>query len=304
MAVTKLGFETKITNGTITVPENCDYIVALVTGSVLPPWINGLEMGTIATVPAQGVNKAISMHVLALNIWYEYSFIMYGDSVTFLYLQHGICTRPDPVAGYSAAGSVSGTIVTSTDDLLVGMVIGNNGQVTITADTAALTFDVNTLTARIGTKTPADTSQVIAATDPGTLSGYWYQPPAVWVDTSTTVLVSPGHWEQVEVQHIQTYAYTSTGTWYGMSVDFYNIYINGVLSGSTHVPHGDPAPAATWWYTYVPQWFPPVYEEQPSGYWSYPNPQWIETGVAGYVSAIIASIADVMIGGTFIPQII
>jgi hypothetical protein len=283
LGATYLGFEAKTTNGTITVLEDCNYIVALVTGSIQPPVINALEMTTKATVSAQGVNKAISLHVLPIDVWYEYSFIMYGDSVTFIYIQNGVCTRPDIISGYSATGTVSGTLPSSTDDLLVGLVIGNNGQVTITADTVALTFPVDTVTSRVGYKTPGDTSQAISATDPGTLTGYWYQPPAVWVDTTTSVLISPGH-------------YSSGG------LDYYDIFIDGVKTGRTGIPSGYNPPPTEIWYTYAPVWFPPVYEEQASGYWSYPAQQWIETGVAGYVSAIVASIADVMIGADYISR--
>jgi len=299
MGATYLSIETKTASGTITIPANCDYMVALVTGSLLPPIVNARTMETVATVAATGMNPAISLHVMPIDVIYEYGFVMYGTSCTFVYIQNGICVRPGTVYGYSSGGTVSGDLATSTNDLIVGFIVGNNGQVTITNDTVALTYAVDSLTSRIGYATPGDAVGTIAAADPGTVTGYWYTPDAVWVDTSTSVLISEGYNEFVPTLHTRAYWYAYTSGGY----DYYLIVVDGVSTGSyTARVVGENAPVASFWYTYDAVWHDPVYETQPSGYWSYPDPVWVETGEYGNVSAIIASIADTMIGGTYISR--
>lgn len=299
MGATYLSIETKTASGTITVPENCDYMAALVTGSLLPPIVNARTMETVATVAATGANPAISLHVMPIDVIYEYEFVMYGTSCTFVYIQNGICVRPGTVYGYSSSGTVAGTLATSTNDLIVGVVVGNNGQVTITNDTVALTYAVDSLTSRIGYATPGDAVGTIAASDPGTVTGYWYTPDAVWVNTSTSVLISEGYYEFVPTLHTRAYWYARTEYGY----DFYLIVVDGVSTGSYKaVVTGSTVPATVTWYTYEAVWHDPVYEVQPSGYWSYPDPVWVETGEDGQVSAIITSIADTMIGGMYISR--
>lgn len=313
MGATYLGYETKTANGGITIPTDCNYVAAFVTGSELPPWINGIQMETKATVPAQGYNKAISLHVLPVSLNEIVPFIMEGDSVTFIYIQNGVCTRPVVVKGYSAAGSVGGTLPSGTDDLVVGMVLGNNGQVTITTDGNALTLVEDSMTTRIGYRVPGDSSQTIATTDPGTTSGYWYTPPPIWHDTTTSVLITPGHYETTPVYHdyrsIYLY-YNAPNYWYGRylySEPGDPNYITGLvnLNDNFGLPYYDGAiNISSVFYTYVQTWIPPVYETQQSGYWEYPPQQWVVTGTPGNVSAIVASIADTMIGGIFVPKVI
>lgn len=308
MALTKLGFETKTASGAITVPDGCDFITAVVIGSVNPPAINAISMETKATVAAQGVLQALSIHVLPVSLNIVMPFVFDGTLVTFYYFENGVCARPTNVKGYNAAGSVTGTHVTTTGEIMLGVVLGNNGQVTLTADSSSFTFDVDQMTYRIGYKIPGDTSQAIVAADPGTLSSYWYNPPAIWHDTTTTVLVTPGHYETTQVYH----QYRSVYSHY--SAPNY-VYINGIYSdpgdpnySAGFVPQGGISNFQTYqgtviygssFYTYPQVWVPPVYEEQASGYWEYPAPVEIVTGTPGYVSTIVVSISDVMIGSVY-----
>ena len=108
MGATYLGYETKTANGGITIPADCNYVAAFVTGSESAPWINGIQMETKKTVAAQGVNAAISLHVLPVSLNEIVPFIMDGTSVTFIYIQNGVCTRPDIVSGYSLPIIVTG----------------------------------------------------------------------------------------------------------------------------------------------------------------------------------------------------
>lgn len=296
-----LGHDHVTANGSVTIPEGCVYVAALCVGTTDPPYLNGNRMDTRASVAAQGVLRAISIHVSTFPTVATLPFVMNGaDSITFVYLDNAVCTRGDVVNGYSQSlGQVTGTLPTSTSDIVFGMVLGSNGQVQIKGDTVALTLLDDQLKLRIGSIVPGDTSLTCLATDTSTLSGYWYQPPAVWVDTTTSVLVEAGHYEFNPVAHYVTYVYIG----YSNNAYYYNAYLDGVFQETIgQATYMDPVGSSYTYYTYPGVWIPDRYETVASGYWSYPEPVWIETGVAGEVSAAWISIADVMIGGIYVSR--
>lgn len=311
MALSILGYESKITNGALTIPADCSLICAVVIGSEAAPWINGIQMDTKAVESAQGVLDALSVHVLPVTLNETVPFIMEGNLAAFYYFEDGVSCRPKPAKGYSAAGEVTETFVTTTDEIMIGVVLGNNGQVTLTADDGAFTYDIDTTTYRIGHKTPGDSSQTIVASDPGTTSGYWYNPPAVWHDTTTSVLVTAGYYQTTSVYHDYRLVYSHySGEYYYYD---YGIYSNAgdpnYTTGFVEIAANQPLEGyigsihiESTFYTHVQTWIPPVYEEQPSGYWEYPDPVWVTTGAPGYVSAIVVSIAATMLGSVYVTR--
>ena len=295
-----LGSDNVTANGTVTIPDGCVYVVALCAGSVDPPYLNGNMMQTVASVPATGLLTAVSIHVSTFPIVATLPYVMNGaDTITWVYLDDAVCTRADVVQGYSQSGQITGSLATSTNDLVLGIVQGSNGQVEIKGDTVALTLLENTSKRVIGWIVPTDTSLTCLGTDNSTVSGYWYYPPAVWVDTTTSVLVEAGHYEFNPVQNVRSYVYDHHDTVY----EWYRIYLNGVDTGSTISQLiGSGAPPNYYFTTYPGVWVPDRYETVASGYWEYPAKQWVETGVAGEVSAAWVSIADVMIGGIYVSR--
>ncbi len=291
-----LGSDTVTANGTLAIPSGCVYVVALCSGNdgIDPPYLNGNKMQTKAGVIQQGVLPAISIHVSTFPEIGTLPFVMNGaDIITWVYMDNAVCTRADVVQGYSlSAGQITGNLATSTNDMVLGIVIGSNGQVEIKGDTVNMTLVEDTLTRRVGSIVPGDSSLTCLATDASTLSGYWYQPPAVWVNTTTSVLVEAAHYDFNPV-----YQYWISYEWHTLNI--YHVYHDGVYvgDGSYNTPPQDHA-----FYTYPGVWVPDRYETVASGYWTYPTQQWIETGVAGQVSAAWISIADVMIGGTFVSR--
>jgi hypothetical protein len=296
-----LGHDNVTANGNVTIPTDCVYVVALCTGSLDPPYLNGNKMQTVASVPATGINKAVSIHVSTFPIVATLPFVMNGaDTITWVYLDNAVCTRADVVQGYSnTSGGVTGALATSTSDLVLGIVLGSNGQVQIKGDTVAMTLLDNTLKRCIGWIAPGDASLTCIATDNSTVSGYWYSPPAVWHDTTTSVLVEAGHYVFNPVQHTRTFVFH---VWIGGSNYVYRVYIDGVYSFDTTFQSNIPETWTEVFYTYPGVWVPDRYETVASGYWEYPAQQWIETGVAGEVSAAWISIADVMIGGIYVSR--
>ena len=297
-----LGHDNITANGTVVIPDGCVYVVALCTGSLDPPYLNGNLMQTKASVAAQGINPSVSIHVSTFPTVATLPFVMNGaDTITFVYLSNTVCTRADVVQGYSeSSGQVTGDLATSsTDDLVLGIVVGSNGQVQIKGDTVDMTLLEDTLTRRIGSIVPGDSSLTCLATDTSTLSGYWYQPPAVWVDTTTSVLVEAGHYEFNPVyQYTVSFVFInfSGGKWW------YHVYHDGVDTGVDQGFDTSAFPASYAFYTFPGVWVPDRYETIASGYWSYPAQVWIETGVAGQVSAAWISVADVMIGSIYVSR--
>jgi len=302
-----LGYENKTANGEVTIPTGCNYVVAVCVGSIDPPYLNGVLMQTYASVTAQGLLKAISIHILPNSINQILPFVMNGaDSIAFIFLDDAVCTRLPAVSGYSASGSVTGDLVTSTDDIVIGIVLGSVGQVLLTGDSGSLTLVYDTLKCRIGYIVPGDSILTCLGTDEISSSGEWYYPPRYWVDTTTSVLVEPGHYVSTPVYNRLFWAFmTKSGTnW------VYGYYFYKNPPGSTTGPNGTQSFATyqgqSWtiseWTTYVQTWVPDRYETQSSGYWVYPPREWVLSGTQGQISAAFISIADVMIGANYISR--
>ena len=297
-----LGYDNKVNNGTVAVPDGCNYIVALCVGTVDPPYFNGALMQTYGSVPAQGNLKAIGVHILPNSYsGVTLPFVMNGaDSISFIYLDDSVCTRVPPVQGYNASGSVTGDLATSTNDYVFGIVLGTNGQVLIKGDTVELTLVYDTSTCRIGYIVPGDSSLTCLATDENAASGKWYTPPAYYVNTTTSVLVEEEHYETTKVYHDITWVYKYSAF---PGYDIYEKYIDSTATGTTQaVPQGNPAPSNSYYYTYEQVWIPDRYETISSGYWVYPPAEWVTTGTPGQISCIFISIADTMIGVNYISR--
>ena len=286
-----LGTDNSTANGSVTIPTDCVYVVAVSIGTTDAPYLNGNLMQTKGSVVATGQLDAISVHVSTFPTQQSLPFVMNGaDRIIWFFLDDAVCTRPVPVSGYSATGEVTGTLDTSTNDIVIGIVLGSNGQVLITGDTVGLTAIYDTTTCRVGHITPGDSSMSCSASDEDVATGYWYYPPAYYTDTSTSVLVEAGHYEFNPVYHALTYSYDSGS---GM----YRRYDNGVYVGLVALATPD------YYYAYPGVWVPDRYETQTSGYWTYPDPVWITTGDPGEISCIFISIADTMIGSIHVNMI-
>lgn len=301
MAVNYLSSEIKLKNGVISIPAGCDMLVALVTGSLMPPVVNKIRMKYLAGVETQGLLPAISMHYLPIYMVYDYNFVMYGQRVVFVYLQNGVSCRAKVVSGYSAAGTLSGNLVSAAGEVVIGMAAGNNGPVTITMDGGAFDALLNETLEKAGVKTATGALPSVAAAAPEIAGGRWVEQAPVWVEKGEQVLVKEGYYEFLPVLHVKAYWYAYTSGGY----DYYQIRVDGVNTGTyTAKPQGTSAPSSETWYTYDAVWHEPVYEEAKSGYWTYPPPVWEEDGEPAKLAAIFASVADVFVGSEHAPLVI
>jgi hypothetical protein len=289
-----LGHDHVTANGSVTIPTGCVYVVATCEGTIDPPYLNGNLMDTKGTVAAQGVLKAIGIHVRTFPTVQTIPFAMNGaDRITFIYLDAAVCTRGTVVSGFNnSTGQVTGALPTSsTTDLVIAIAIGANGQVTLKGDTVDFTLLLDETLCRIGSIVPGDTSLTCLSTDGGAATGYWYTPPAVFVPGA---LISEGYYSTVTTIHTVHYVLTNFTT--PPNTYYYDIYIDGTFSATltTSVSRSDYT-----YNTYAQVWHPAVYS---SGYWTYPPQQWIVTGTSGSISCIYISIADVMIGGIYVSR--
>ncbi len=271
MAVTVLSTESKTqASGTITVPLNCDYVAALVKGSIDPVVINGIRMTVKALVEETEGVTPVSVQIMKVplaGVAQPYSFR--GTAVVFVYLQDGECTRPDVVQVFGDTGSYSEDLATTTDDLVFAIVASDSGQVTMTGDTAAFTLVINESTCLAGYIAPADAALTIAGSAPAVASSYWYQPPRVWVEGA---LIEAAHWEY-------------EGTWVPGQ------WVEDPLFGQP----GHPSEYV--WveghYEYDAVWVEATYS---AGYWRYPPKVLVNELTDAKISLAAASITDVMVG--------
>lgn len=302
-----LGTDNSTANGTVTIPTDCVYVVAVSIGTTDAPYLNGNLMQTKGSVVAQGQLDAISCHVSTFPTQQELPFVMNGaNRIIWFFLDDAVCTRPVPVSVYSATGEVTGTLDTSTNDIVIGIVLGSNGQVLITGDTVGLTAIYDTTTCRVGHITPGDSSMSCSASDEDVSSGYWYYPPAYYTETTQSVLVEAGHYETAAIYHYRYWAYESYSPSIGYTYGLYE-YINppGTTTKqgtAVWATYQGPQYGQQTWYTYVQIWVPPVYETQTSGYWTYPAPVWVDTSTPGEISCIYISVANTMIGSVYVTR--
>lgn len=273
MAVTLLDYSTKtLQAGTVSIPFYTDAVAALVMGTIEPVILNGIDMTVKAAVAETEGVPAISIQFLRYPPTAELPYSYQGSEVTFVFLKDAISVRPDIIAKFSNVGSVTKNLLSSADDIVLGMVIGDNGQAEIEGDGVAFTNLVDNLLYRFGHLDPGDTSIAIEATTPNTVTGYWYQPPPVYHPEE---LISEGYYTYESVYH--------PGEW-----------VEDPLFGQPG--HPDEYVWVPAWYETVKIWHPPEYRD---AYWTYPDQVWVEVGEAGKLSVCVISVANVMIGSVY-----
>lgn len=255
-----ISIETKTASGTITIPTGCTLIYAVQKGSETAVSINAVDMTVVASTPAVGQVPALSVWKMKAAVNDEISFLMYGSTVTFVYLAHALDDRGGAIDGYDATGTLSGALATSVLDLVLGVVVGLNSPVTLVGDGVAFTYLINELTYKIGYIVPGDSSLSCVADDPDTTSGYWQEQAPIY---HGSVLVSAAWVENLPAVH-------HNGYWDLRMVNGYEQWV--------WVPP---------WDEYPQVYHPAVYSD---AWTEYPPPVYIDTGVSGKVNAIFCSV--------------
>lgn len=284
-----LGSDVLTADGSVTIPDGTIYVVAVGIGSESPLYLNGVLMETKGSVPATGVIRAVGMHVSRFPPGIVLPFNLNGNtSAIFIYLDDAICTRGKVIEGHSTSGTESGDLPTSsTDDIVIGVVIGEAGQVTLKGDGANFTLLLDTSLIRIGYIVPGDDSLACEGKSATVAVGYW-QPQDPIKHPAT--LIEDGHYDKVTTRHDVTFVRVALG--------YYDQYIDGGFSKRIFCNIWDPTPADYYYNIITQVWQNPVYSSE---WWEYPPPVWIPNS-PGQVSAIFISIADVMIGGIFVTR--
>lgn len=253
-----LGHETKLTNGTITIPTGCTFIYAVVKGGTTAPTINTVAMDSVGSTPAVGQIPVLAIFKYKPPVNDVVPFLFLGTSVEFIYLTKALDDRSGALSGYSAAGSYSGALTTTPLDLAIGVVAGLNTPIALTGDGVGFTYLIDDLNFKIGYLTPVDASLACLATDTTTASGYW-QPQSPIVHGST--LVSAAWVENLPAIHHNGYTYYDL-------VKHVNIWFPP-------------------WDEYPQIYHPAVYSD---AWTEYPADIYISTGVSGQVNAVFCSV--------------
>jgi hypothetical protein len=274
MAVTYLSSELKTEkNGLVTVPVTCDYVVALVLGSILPVQLNGYSMTVKASVAAREGVPAVSIQTYRAPLKVQQPYYTHGNHVAFAYLSGAVGARPLPLQSYSATGSITNGLATVAGEICFGAIAGTedstDGQVTLTGDTVAFTLFKDETLYRAGRITAGDTALTIVGVNPGADGGYWYQPPPIYHPSE---LLTEEYYEQVITYHPAVY-----------------------------VPPVGETPG--YW---IPEWteretiyHPPVYSD---AWWEYPSQEWVPSGTAGKLSVVAVVITDLQIGSSYVSR--
>jgi hypothetical protein len=173
MAIAVISSINKTANGTITVPANTVEIIACVNGSLESPMIEGVSMLKIAQKDAESIQPAISIHQFQNPTIATLNFTFTGTYVHFIFLSGAITFRPGALGGYSATGTYTADLTTTTSDLAIGIMVGSIGPCTMKGDTAAFTYVYDTTLDKVGYKVPGDTALTCEAKDTGSSGGYW-----------------------------------------------------------------------------------------------------------------------------------
>jgi hypothetical protein len=275
-----------VDESTVIIPDGCNYVVALCTGSVDPPYLNGNLMETYCAVPATNELPAVGIHVSTFPTGYELPYAWNGNAtVTMAFLDDTVCTRAVVVQGNSAGGTITGSLPTSsTTDMVFGIVVGEAGQVTLTGGGTALTLLEDTSLRRIGYITPGTGSLACVGTSALTAIGYLIPGVPIW---HGAVLIEAGHYESVTTTHYVTFVWVSA--FYG-----YEKYIDGSATG-----HYYQSPPEDYTYeTHSNTWIKARYT---TGYWEYPPDVYIPNS-PGHVSAAFIATVNVMIGGIYVSR--
>jgi hypothetical protein len=281
--------EEKTENGTITVPEDCTLIVAVVDGSVNPPKIDGVSMGVIGQVEAQGVIPAISIHQYREPAVGSLPFTCDGYLVHFVYIDDGDSYRPGTIGGYNSGGVYEGDLPSSATDLVIAILHGSIGPTTLETDEVEMTYLKDTTLIKIGYVLAAGVLLACLASDTGESEGYWADGGQTWVPASYT----PGWWE------------------------YRTVWVPG------HWTYGNPVWVPGRWYTdpyghvewiaghfeYIDIWVPGFYQTEPyqyheavtvPGHWEDYDDIWVPAGTS-QISAIFCSISTTA-GGEFVSR--
>lgn len=267
-----LDSEVLTADGVATIPYDCYFIVAVCKGSTAAPYLNGNQMQTYASVSAQGVLEAISVHVS------HYPTIQYGElpfnlnganHVTLIYFDDAVCARQNTVSDYDDDGSAGGTLVVNpATEIVVGVALGQTATITLKGDGSDLTLLHDTTTYKVGYITPADNSLTCLATSPEVATGYWFTPAPIY---HPSTLIAEAYWEWVPVWH------------------------------PSYLGASPPYEPDTWlpgYWTYTGVYHPAVYS---TSYWEYPANVWIEPDTSE-IACIYVSISDTMVGGTYVTR--
>ncbi len=129
MAISVISSEKKTATGNITIPVNCDYVVALVSGATNPT-INLVAMTQVITKGALGIDASISVMASPPT---GTTGCTVSQTTRFVYLSGGGSVT-------DADGSIDGSAVTLTStatDLILGI---QNGGTAMTVDGSSVTF--------------------------------------------------------------------------------------------------------------------------------------------------------------------
>jgi hypothetical protein len=289
MAISIISSEEKTENGTITVPESCTLIVAVVDGSVNPPKIGGVSMGVIGQVEEQGIIPAISIHQYREPAIGSLSFTCDGYLVHFVYIDDGDSYRPGTIGGYNSGGVYEGNLPSDATDLVIAILHGSIGPTTLETDEVEMTYLKDTTLVKIGYVLAAGALLACLASDTGASEGYWADGGRYWVNP----VYIPGWWEY-RTQWVPGY-------WENL----HPVLIPGHWS--------TPPPYPPVWipehFEYVPLWHDGFWETEPyqyheavdiPGHWEdYPD-VWVPAGTS-QISAIFCSISQTA-GGEFISR--
>lgn len=226
MTISVLSSQTLTASGNIVIPANTSLVIALVKGSILPPKIGAVTLTTIASIDATGKSKAVSIHQLPAPTEGALASVINGESVTFVYLSGASVPRAGSIFGHSDAGSYTADLVTSTSDLVLGILTGMIGPTALKGDTVAFTYLVNTTIDKIGHITPADALLTSIATDDDVSTGYYIDGGVIHHDA---VKISDAYSTFDPVLHTVTYQYDHhEGT--NPIVHYFREYDNGVYT--------------------------------------------------------------------------
>ena len=195
MAIDIISSEEKTENGTITVPESCTLIVAVVDGSVEPPKISGISMGVIGAVEATSIIPAISVHQFQTPQIDTLSYTFTGTTCEFVFLSDADTYRPGTILGYNSEGVFGGDLPSADGDLVLAILHGSVGPTTLECDEVEMTYLKDSTLVKIGFVLAASALIACLASDTGVSEGYYADGGQYWVEGSYT----PGYWEYTSI---------------------------------------------------------------------------------------------------------
>ena len=252
--------EAKTADGNITIPAGCVLVLALVKGSVAAPKINNVGMAPIVSVEVNGAQPAVSVFqvttpkVTGVAVPFELS----GTLTYLVYLSGVDQFRPGAFASQSLTGSFTKNLVTTTTDMVFGLIAGAIGPTSLKGDTVAMTYLYNTATEKVGWITPLDALLTCLAEDTGLSAGYYIDNGVIHHDAE---LITEGYYSFDPVENHVTYVFAGYNSINNTTQ--INRFDNGVYTGVSSVPGYIPDPSSMnyTYYTYPAVWHDPVYSD-------------------------------------------